>query len=188
MKKNLIVLLVVFFLSGCGTVAVQPNQAALAKFTGKKTFAWLVDGVPSDDVRVNNPRVQKAVLISVDKNLAGKGYVKSAVNDADLLVSWFGSVDEEVKEIHMSSFYQSYGYSALKGARPESAAGKDGKVEQVFARGTLIIDILDPQSKTLIWRESATNTIIKKMSDAELLNYVDISVKHILEKLPDAEI
>lgn len=186
MKKNLFVLMSLFLIFSCAGMTDQPDSKTVAKFSGEKTFAWLVEGVPGDDVRVNNPRVKRIVESSLEKEMIRKGYQKAGPSEADLLISWFGSVDEEVKEMHMSSFYRSYGYSTLKGSRPETLAGKDGKVEQVFTRGTLIVDVLDPKSKALIWRETATNTILKKMSDAELAQYIDTSVKNILGKMPDA--
>lgn len=185
MEKKFLVLLSIFLFFGCSNFAVQPDETTLANFSGKKTFAWLVGSVPSDDIQVNNPTIQSLVQSSVEKELAKKGYKMVAAKDADILVNWFGSIDEVVREVHISAFYHPYGYGTLVGTVPENVEG--GRAQKMYKVGTLILDIIDTQSKTVFWRESASNTISKKMSTPELSKYIDLSVVKILEGVPDAD-
>ncbi|MGB3211425.1 MAG: DUF4136 domain-containing protein [Desulforhopalus sp.] len=185
MKKNIIVLLSIFLYCGCSGFSTPFDKATLANFSGKKTYAWLTSVVPSDDIRVNNPTIQGLVQSAVEEELAKKGYVMTAAEDADFLMAWFGSIDEVVKEVHISAFYRPYGYGTLVGSKPDSVDGD--MATRVYKTGTLILDIIDPRTKSVFWRESAVNAITKKMSNPELSNYIDRSVEKLLERVPAAD-
>lgn len=183
MNRIFILLVLSLFAAGCSPVSVQTQgKVALDPVKMKATYAWLEKAVPSNDIRVNNQDINRLVRNSVEKHLAARGYFRVNPDQADYLVTWFGNIEEEVKEISLASFYNRSGYTGLIGTMPENV--KAGKVKKVFARGTLILDILEKQTKNVIWRGSATNTIQEGMSQGRKAQYIDSSVKKILDDLP----
>lgn len=183
MKTLTIFFVSIFFLVGCSTVSVQtegkvPSNPAEIK----ATYGWLDKAVPSNDIRVNNDEINRMVRNSVEKHLAARGYVRVEPDQADYLLTWFGNITDEVKELSLSSFYARNGYTGLIGTMPENVKG--GKVKKVFSRGTLILDVMDRKTQNVIWRGSATNIIQEDMSKGRKAQYVDASIKKILEDLP----
>ena len=183
MKIFLSVILAAIVCAGCAPVSVEhQGQISTENSPVKATYGWLESGVPGNDIRVNNPTIDAMVRQSVEKQLRAKGYSKADTGEADYLLTWFGTIDEEVKEISLVSYYNRGGYVGLLGTMPENVEG--GKVKKTFARGTLILDVLDRDDKNVLWRGSATNTLHENMSRKRIAEYIDISVAKILEKLP----
>lgn len=168
--------------SGCSTVEVEHKMANPTKVEGLQSFAWVEAGGGNSDVRVKNPMVDKQVRKAVEKELTRKGYSKVGPEAADFFVSWFGKVNDEVKEQSISHFYRSYGYGALAGSMEGKVA--EGAVKQTYKKGTLVLDILDSKSKQLIWRGIGKDTIVEGMSDQEIGAYINKSVRAIIDNFP----
>ncbi len=183
MNKLFLLLFFTLILAGCASTKVYHEGAIPEKFSEiKATYGWFKGNSPSTDIRVNNSTVTTLIQQSVDNQLSGRGYKRVEPEQADYLISWFGSIREEVKEIAISQYYSSYGYGSLAGMLYQQS--DDGKLIKKFSRGTLVLDVIDPGSKKVLWRGSATNTIRKNMSDKDRAMYIDISVKEILKTLP----
>lgn len=183
MRRTLLCLLTFFYLQGCAAVSVHHQGLVPAGPEGQRgTYAWLENSVPSGDSRVNNPEISEIVRTTVERQLLQRGYTAVPADQADYLLTWFGKINEEVKEISLNRFYATYGYGTLSGNMPKNVDG--GKVRKVFPRGTLIIDVLDIDTKAVIWRGSATNTFSEGMNSGQLRKYISVSVAKILEDLP----
>jgi len=186
MKNTLLATFCCFLFLSCASVEVT-HQGNLSGETqhSKASYGWFKDAPSSEDVRINNPTIEKLVREAVDQQLQAMGYKKTEPDQADYLIAWFGNITEEVKEISMSRFYGRYGYATLLGDPAKKEKTEDGKVLKTFARGTLILDVLDRDSKKVLWRGSATDTLgQKKMSTNEKRRYIEKSVAKILEELP----
>lgn len=183
MKKISLLITIVFLLFGCASVKVQHEGVVPENFSEvKATYGWLKNTQASSKIRANNQTIESLIHQSVDRYLQSKGYKRVDADGADYLITWFGKIKEEVKEIAVSQFYSSYGYGSLAGRVKQEST--NGKVVKTFTRGTLILDVLDPESKTVLWRGSATNTIQENMSDGDVEKFIDLSVKKILKTLP----
>lgn len=183
MRKILFTMICLVMLSGCAAVTVEhQGQLAGDEKERKTTYGWLDKSVPGNDIRVNNPAVGKMVRHAVEERLLQMGYQKVAAEKADYLLAWFGTVTEEMEEMSVSRFYANYGYSTLVGEMPKNI--KKGKVRKLFTKGTLIIDVLDREGKKVIWRGSATNTLLDDMDRRKAAIFIDTSVEEILKGLP----
>lgn len=183
MKNCVYFFLFVFLFSGCTSVSVK-HEGSLKPDTVEKntTYGWLEDSNPSDDIRINNPTVQKAVRDSVNKHLLAMGYREVAPSEADYLIAWFGSITDEVKEVSLSRFYSTNGYGTLAGSMPEDS--HNGKALKTYSRGTLIIDVLDRKGSKVLWRGSATNILREGVKSGTPPQYVDKYVSKIFKGLP----
>lgn len=181
MKNVLICLLSIIWLTGCSTVAVNFEVNESADFAQLKHYAW-VEEESGDKVRVTKPQVGRNVVSSVDRHLSRKGYVLTEKSEADFLVSWFGRVKDKVAQNNIDHFYNTYGYGALAATQPEMVA--EGGGSRNFSKGTLIIDLLDAKTKKVIWRGTATDTIVADMSEGDVAAYIERSVRQVLSGFP----
>lgn len=182
MKKISLVCVVLALMIGCSRVGVEHEAISPAKLSGLQSFSWLTSESASTDVRVNNPTVHKHVIAAVEKELEKKGYTQGTKEDADFLVSWFGKVDEKVKEQSIAHFYGSYGYGAVAASMPEKVA--EGAVKKTYREGTLIVDIIDPRNGDVIWRGTSSDTLVAGMDEKEVAAYLNASVRRVLAKFP----
>jgi hypothetical protein len=115
-----------------------------APFDNFRTYAW-VPGTP-----VPEPLVHQRILNAIDSQLARKGVTKVTSN-ADVLVAYHTAFDRNLQITGFGS--GGWGGYRFAGTRSGSA-----RAEEIVV-GTLIIDIIDARTKTIVWRGSATKDI-----------------------------
>ena len=150
------VLLVV--VSGCAAepIKVSVEQGPAAVGSTYRTYAWRsapAEGTPLDPTQVT--RRDWYIRGTVDRLLAGKGYVRS--DAPDFLVDY----DFTEKQKDTSSFEEYYNYYRAGGAKGPIDAFTLG-----YAEGTLVLGFFDAPTQGLIWRASANVLADQKDSDA----------------------
>ena len=114
-----------------------------ANFTRFRTYTW-VRGTNLND-QLNHQRIMRAV----DAQLAARGFSKvEAVGNPDVLVAYHASFDRNL-EINAS------GWGGYRFAGPRSGTAR---VEEVVV-GTLAIDMMDAQTRNIVWRGMATREL-----------------------------
>ena len=181
MRVYLVCFLVIWLAAACSPVKVQTDVASTLNFSEMKTFGWLeTSASPGEGARINNPELASLVRTAIEKNLQAKGFVKNG--KADFLINWLGAIDKKVKTESIQHFYSGYGYGALS----NSKNAKSGQATPVtsYEEGTIVIDILDPQKHVVLWRGKGTRRLTKGMSEAQVVQYIDLSVAEILKSFP----
>ncbi len=118
-----------------------------ADFGRYHTYSWI-------GVRAGNSLWQDRIMSAVDSQLAAKGWTKVA-SGGDAAVSAFGKVSERDT---MQTYYDSFpGWGW--GGWGDGMATTTAVPERV---GNLTVDIFDGQTKQMIWRGTATNTLSGK--------------------------
>ena len=181
-------------LSACAPITVDWNYDPGANFAGLRTFAWAPDPQKkTGDPRVDNPLVDKNIRHAVENQLAAQGYQKSTTGSPDFWVSYHAAVEDEL-DVTVVEEYQGYSspgrwnrpgtaYRAPYRTRP-GAARIETRVETYeYAKGTLILDIVDPAQKQLIWRGSAQSEI-QTASQEKKLEKLNKAVAKILSNFP----
>ena len=74
----------------------------------------------------------------------------------------------------------SYGYAY----RPDSSYGSRGRYVYEYDEGTLLLDVVDPQSRQLIWRGSATDEVNFSASPEAKERQINEAVRRMLAKFP----
>ena len=114
-------------------------------FSKLRTYAW-VRGTPVNDA-LNDQRIVRAV----DSQLSLKGVTRVERNaKPDLLVAYHAAFG---RDLQISGFESGWGGYRFGGMRSGTA-----RTEQILT-GTLIIDIVDAQAKTIVWRGVASKDI-----------------------------
>ncbi|WP_167495830.1 MULTISPECIES: DUF4136 domain-containing protein [Desulfosediminicola] len=183
MRTLLVLCSIVFLLGGCSTMEVQHSTNSSEKLSSLTSFAWIDSVEDGGRVRTPKPEVDRFVRQAVERELVVKGYSRAEPDSADFLISWFGKLDEKIQHQDISHFYRSYGYgSALAAALPETV--EEGSIQKSYKEGTLVIDIVDRESGNLIWRGSATDTIVRKVDEREAGMIINKAVREIMNGFP----
>lgn len=110
---------------------------------------------------------------AVASQLAAKGLVQVA-SDGDVVVAARSAIHNQHE---LNTFYDGFG-----GRRWGGGLGMSTTTVDNYKAGTLIVEMFDGQSKNLIWRGSATNTL---SSNADKnIKSLDKNVQKMFEHFP----
>jgi hypothetical protein len=137
-----------------------------AQFARYRTFAIRDGEMNSRNPALNGELVKKRIEADIANALTAKGLAMAPNGPADLNVR--------------------YTFGAARGVKPEAyPAGWRGWgtviVREPFAEGTLVIDLRDPSTHSLVWRAIAT---VEKSNAYKVEGKIDDMVKKSLKKYP----
>ena len=136
-------------------------------FSHIKTYAWQDPTAPS--LAQSNPFMHKFIQDEIEKRLTAAGVTKAAAGASpDMFVTYHGSVMNNV-QLQSDSFGYGFGGYGMGGwgMYGYGAAGPVSTTTRVveYLEGTLIVDIIDPMKKELVWRGSSTPILISDSND-----------------------
>lgn len=144
-------------------VTVEFDRAA--DFSKYKTFAIRSGQLNSKNPALNSELVKQRIEADIERDLAAKGLVKAS-GPSDLNVVYrFGSGRKTEIETYPAGWW-----------------GRGTRVVRVpYAEGTLVIDLRDPSTKSLVWRAIASQ---EKSDATKIEGKLDDMVKKACEKYP----
>jgi hypothetical protein len=148
--KGMFVLAALFAAATLVAAKVFVDHDPRVNFSSYKTYAWIA-GTPSP-----NPAGEGMVRSALDGALQGHG-LKRVDRSPDLFVA-----SHVTRSDQQNIVVQSYGDRGY-----QSNWGMSENGEQNIPVGTLIVDLVDAQSKQLVWRGTGTATLSSKMSRNE---------------------
>ena len=161
-----------FTLASCSAVTSGSYLRTETEFTRYSTFGWgAANETPTGDPRLdNNPFFNDHVRATIEEGLTTRGYRLTPSGTPDLIVYVHASVSQE---IDTQQFDQ------------EFCAQGDCQAF-VYDAGSLVVDLVDPATSTLVWRgwaDSAFGELINSQPAME--RRIEESVDQILARLPD---
>ena len=160
--RNLLVLIIVssFMLGGC---AIKPpvtsDYDTNYEFTKLKKYAWIMPSDPSKVETLDSQRDNNAIETILNR----KGFTKvSETSTADFLLKTHMVTD---KKVDVDRFYSTWGYNPYfhPYASPFHAYPWPHNSSTTVVRerqvGTLVLDIVDPVKKSVIWRGTVSSTL-----------------------------
>jgi hypothetical protein len=141
-------------------------------FSRFRTYAWVRGNVLADELNHNR------VVNAVSAQLAAKGLTRvEASAGPDLLVAYHATFD---KDLQISGFSSGWG--------PYRFAGRSGvaRAEEILT-GTLAVDMVDAQSKTIIWRGMASKEIDVKADPSQRERNINRAAERLLKNYPPAK-
>lgn len=141
-----------------------------ADFARFKTYAW----IPGTNLRdeLNHKRIVNAV----DAQLASKGLRKGDTDaNPDLLVAYHASFNRDLEISGLSSGWGGYRFGPNR-------VGK-ARVEQILI-GTLVVDMVDARSKTIVWRGVATREVDVKASPEKREKNINKAAEKLFKNYP----
>jgi hypothetical protein len=144
-----------------------------ADFSRYKTYSWI-------GVRAGTSLWADRIQGDVDSQLAAKGWTRVA-SGGDATVAAFGKLTQQDT---MQSFYSGFpgwGWTGWGGTGTVTTTVVPENI------GTLVVDMFDGQSKRLIWRGMATDTLSSKpeKNDKKLEKAVNEMFDHFPPKSKD---
>jgi hypothetical protein len=142
-----------------------------ANFERYHTYAW-------HKVKASNSLWEQRIADSVDKDLQAKGWQKvEEGSNPDVMVSAVGATQDKQE---YQTFYDNFGpgWGWRGWGRPY-----EGRTQVIdYQVGTLVVDLYDNNSKQLIWRGTASNTLSSKPEKNE--KKLEKAVDKMFDKFP----
>ena len=173
--QRFIIVLLILILGGCSPLSVNWDYDPSIDFSGLKTYDWMVDSEkPTNDPRLDEDTLlHSRIRTAVDKELAAKGFHRRTSGEPDFLIGYYLTLDKKVSPTTALSLYT---YSTwgkyLEGGYYE------------FEAGTLILDIVKPGTRKLMWRGSSTDEVNFSESPETKVARIDKVVNRMLQKFP----
>ena len=167
--RGLIVLAAVLPAAGCSTqLIVKHDYDKSVNFKQYSNYNWM-DTSGGDGVSdLNDMRIRRAV----ERDLASKGYFKTTGGEPELLVTYELTVTNK-EDI------TTHNYDYWRGAQTESYVDVS-----VYREGTLVVDVVDPVQRRVIFRGWATGVVQGELSPEQADALVNEAVSKILSKFP----
>ena len=158
-------------------------------FSKLKTYAWIA-GAADDTVKTLDNKPQKN---AIETMLNRKGFSKSAeVTKADFLLKTHSVSD---KKVNIDRFYQNWGYHPFYHPNVLSPhfshwPNNSSTIVREYKIGTLVLDIVDPVNKQVIWRGSVSKPlgIYQNRSPEERATIELSNAEHMLASFPPQKI
>ena len=161
--------------AGCSRFTVQSSYDPAASFRGLKTYAWKPGPQPSiGDPRVSDTVVDTAVRDAVDQELTAKGFTKSPVDSADVLLAYDAGIDFKTSTVAITR---------------STNAGADAWVPRQyiqssdFEQGTIVLMVFSPQAK-LMWRGVATGIFDPTATPEQREQRITNAIHKLLKQFP----
>jgi len=141
-----------------------------ANFGEYKTYSW-------EKVQTQDPLMVDRIKEAVNASLTAKGWtpVESGGNVAIV------AIEMTKNQQTLNTFYDGFG----RGWRWGGGFGNATTTVDNYQVGTLVVDLFDANTKKLIWRGSASDTLSDK-SDKNIKN-LDKGVQKMFEHFPPGE-
>jgi hypothetical protein len=176
LRRVFVLLLAAAVVGGCSTIEVSSDYDPGADLSRLESYGWLPDpSPPAGDSRLDSSLLDARVRNVVDTQLAKRGYRQAPPEEADFLVTYHAALE---KKIDVDTIYSSYGYGG-GGSVVESEA-----VKREYERGTLLLDVVDPKTRQLLWRGSASAEIGPDDAPEERRKRTEKAVASMLERFP----
>ena len=144
-----------------------------ANFAAFKTYSW-VRGASLPDA-LNDDRIVGAI----NAQLASKGLrLVEAKANPDLLVAYHAAFD---RDLQITGFSSGWGGYRFPGSRTGVA-----RTDEIIT-GTLIVDIVDAETRTIVWRGTATKEININAKPSQREKNINRAAEKLLNNFPPAK-
>jgi len=154
--------------ASCSGLSVKSDYDPGVDFAGLKTYDWMPVPEQIGISDLDLARLKKAV----DTQLQAKGHSVSS-EKPDFLVAVHFGVEDKVRVSNTGYGYHYGGFYGSSGVRTYQ-----------YEEGTLILDFVNPESKNLMWRGSATGELKNLKTPEKREQEINKVVEKILKKFP----
>ena len=159
-------------ITACSTIAVETRYEPSVDFSRFKTYNWMPESEPSGNLQetIAAGRVGNLIVPAVERELAARGYEKEkrTGEKPDFFVAYRARADEKVVPRVVT-------YSCS-----ENICGQGINYER-YREGTLVLDIIKPDSNQVVWRGKAVSVI---GDPSKRQQAIEAAVRKILKNFP----
>ncbi len=173
-------------LIGCSTVKVHNDYDPEVDFATLKSFAWMEKPNPNEAPTIaENTLLTNRIERSVDAELNAKGLRKVPRAEADFLISQHIGVQQKL-QVDTTQFGYGYGFGYGAWGGPIGGYPSQTTVSQ-YEEGTLMIDFVNPENKSLIWRGTGQSRLRRASSPQDREKLIRSAVDQILGQFPPSK-
>ena len=158
-----VLLILALSLSACNTFKVKTDHDPTADFSKFKTFAL---GGPAEMNKggiYDNSLMRKRIESAVVRELTGKGLRQVSLEEPqDLLVHYWVHIQDKQR---LESTGPTVGVARYPGGYGWGAGYGGGVTTYEYKEGTLILDLIEPEKKQLVWRATIVGTLQESTKD-----------------------
>ncbi|TVZ39121.1 uncharacterized protein DUF4136 [Alteromonadaceae bacterium 2753L.S.0a.02] len=181
MNKLLYTSLLVGFclLTACSNNDTSIDYRTDYDFSKLKTFHML----PVDDSVYQNPKVSEIEVARIGKLMKqelAKRYTESTEDNADFMVRYFLVLEDRMKVENYNASFGMYrgGYGYHYGIQSPQIKNT------YYQQGSVIVDILEPESHDVIWRGSTEGRVKDQLSPEQRDERVSGYLMRLFDKFP----
>ena len=178
--KIMLGMLLIAGIWGCSTSVIKSDFDKDVDFSKFNSFNWMAQSQTGNtDHPSHNSLVGNRIKNAVDKELTSKGFQKDADGNPDFNVMYYLTVKEKV-DVSSSGYGYPWGYGYGYGYR--YGYGYGGIYTFEYDEGTLILDVIDPETNQLVWR----GWYVDALKDGDKINdeKIALAVNHVLKDFP----
>ena len=180
MKRHTLIVAVValsLIAGSCSSTRYIVDSDTRHNFSGYSTYAWFQLASPPDKAKPPteaNTILTRRIKWAIDGALNGNGLSTAEVGDADFLVTYSLVLQSRMVMYHtgwsMPMGYRGgwgwggWGYGGW-GYGGGWSGGRSSM--ETYTEGTIVVDVLDTKTRTLVWRGIAENAFRKPNPDDE---------------------
>jgi hypothetical protein len=183
-KKRLSIFVMAVLLAGCSGVRVSQDFDPATAFDGLETFAWASKTqAETGDPRIDNPLRDKRIRAAVERVLTERGFVAATDAPASFLIRYQYVLRRRIESNGGSPSF-GIGVGSI-GSRGSIAMGTStGAAIREVDEGSLIIDLVEPETAALLWRGTGTQTFREHADPAKTTRDIDTLVERVLAQFP----
>lgn len=185
--------LMVYLISACSSpLNITTDYDDTVNFSQLKKYAWHAHNEHNHASKkyLNNELVDKRIRLNIEQQLAEKGFVLQD-GKADFLVNYTVTIEDKT-DIRSYNTYNGYSPGFRYGmgvgtyGSGVSIGYSSGASPQVtyYQQGILVIDMVDPNTETLIWRGMADGRLPKNQTQEDISEMVQRVVMKTLSNFP----
>jgi len=172
--------LTLVLLQACSGIPVSQDFEQAFDFSGLETFAWQPNENNEWGV-TDNELVDRRIIAAVENTLATQQFNLVVREKADFLVHYNVVVDQRISSSNVSGGV-SMGRSTR--GRHGSIGISTGSQIRTYEQGTLLIDVVDVASDTLVWRGVSSQALPDLSDPQRLTDHINNTVAAILKQFP----
>ena len=146
-----------------------------ADFSQYKTYSW-------EKVHTQNPLWVDRIKAAVNSALEAKGWMQAESGGNVSIMAMEMNQSHQTLNTYYDSFGGGWGWRGRFGGGFGDGFGDSTTTESTYKVGTLVVDLYDSNTKKLIWRGSASDTLSSK-SDKNIKN-LDKGVDKMFDHFP----
>lgn len=173
-------------IAGCSTMEVQVDFDPDEKFSGLRTYGWIpATRKPTGDPRIDdNTILEKRIRRAVEGELNAKGFQKSP-ESPDFWLAYHVTLDKRQSVTTLNNSYAyGPGWGWDYGYRPYASRVRPETFVYQYEEGTLLLDVVDPDGRDLMWRGSATDEVNFSATPAAKEKQINEAVRRMLASFP----
>ena len=169
-SRTMIATMVTLLSASAALAETKTDYDRAANFSQYKTYSW-------QNVQTQDPLLADRIKAAVNAQLAAKGWTEVPSGGDAALVAMETTHNQQT----LNTFYDGFGGGGWRW-RGFGGFGEATTTTETYKVGSLVVDIFDAKTKSLIWRGSDSDTLSNN-SDKNIKE-LDKNVKKMFDHFP----